>query len=206
MPKSLRKQDEEAIGNLMNFCIDHLTERGQTGSKIYKDLSACYQSFEPGSNTVDTIDSCRNVLQSFDLIVGSTMAAELETLIITGVRSLNYPSSWPKSHRDWVATYMAAHPGTPVAAVGFPPVATWICPTAGGKGTPHQTLCSTATIEHIKPVVWHWNNYGHNQKKGDRRDWYYDFSNLEIICQSCNSSKSGSGQTYQIGTGPNYSN
>lgn len=71
------------------------------------------------------------------------------------------------------------------------------CPKCGdlkGKGS--------MTIDHKRPVSWHWNNHGYDQPQPQRRQWYNDTDNHKIICGGCNSSKGG--ESYSPSVGPNF--
>jgi hypothetical protein len=60
------------------------------------------------------------------------------------------------------------------------------------------------TIEHLQSVVQHWNATGHNESQLHRANWYNDTSNMDILCQPCNSRRGG-GAVYQHNVGTNFS-
>lgn len=47
------------------------------------------------------------------------------------------------------------------------------------------------SLDHRKEVAEHWNDIGSKKDQNTRVDFYSDTSNLDPMCQSCNSSKSG---------------
>ena len=75
----------------------------------------------------------------------------------------------------------------------------FICPECKKSKPPTE-----ATIEHIFPVVKHWNMNGYDQMQNARITWYNDTTNHKIMCQSCNSRLGGKGANYQDDVGPNF--
>ena len=65
------------------------------------------------------------------------------------------------------------------------------------------------TIEHIRPVVDHWNEIGYNVTKAVRNDFFNDVSNMSIRLRSANSADGGhmaaNGVRYRQDVGPDYS-
>ena len=63
----------------------------------------------------------------------------------------------------------------------------------------------TATIEHKRSVVDHWNNEGYNQTAKQRADFYNDTSNMGLMTRK-DASRQGGGtkDRYRQDTGPNY--
>ena len=131
-------------------------------------------------------------------------ADALNNIVTTGIRAMNYPGSWNQAEKLARDTYRGANPGTPIV-IGGAPAATWRCPGAAGNPA-HDALFNDCTIDHVIPVVQHWNNLGHDMDAAGRAAWYRDTTNHEYLCQACNSAKGGGGQNYRILTGPNYSN
>jgi hypothetical protein len=66
------------------------------------------------------------------------------------------------------------------------------------------------TIDHVTPVVEHWNEQGYNQARSERNDWYNDPSNLRPRRAGPNFSDGAklgaSGETFRQDPGPNYGN
>lgn len=64
-------------------------------------------------------------------------------------------------------------------------------------------------IEHIQPVVIHWNTIGHDVSRTVRNDFYNDTSNMTLRLRGPNSSGGGilssQGLRYRQDVGPNYS-
>ncbi len=59
------------------------------------------------------------------------------------------------------------------------------------KACHKQTSFSKGDVDHIIPVVKHFNDGGYLLSKAERVDWYNDESNLQWLCETCNRSKGG---------------
>ena len=205
MAKCLRKQDVAAINEIVQDCLSYLDEnKVNYHNAVYQELLKAYNRFEAKSNTVATMEIVREAVRELDNAFGTTFGNWVEGIIFDGVRSLNYPSHWTRSHKANARTYMLENPGPGIATATDMKVS-WICPGAGGRES-HQHPFGAYTIEHVIPVVDHWNEYGYDQTKQQRKQWYHDFDNLILLCGPCNSAKGGGGSYYRIDTGPNYSN
>lgn len=64
---------------------------------------------------------------------------------------------------------------------------------------------NTASIDHIVPVVAHWNAIGHNTDQVTRQAWYNNTANLRVVYGPHNSSLGGGGQVYQRDVTTNFS-
>ncbi|WP_263228055.1 PAAR domain-containing protein [Pseudomonas alabamensis] len=64
------------------------------------------------------------------------------------------------------------------------------------------------TIEHVVPVVEHWNTQGYNSTRAERNNFYNNIDNMTIRLRSANSSDGGKmsarGVRYRQDVGPNY--
>ncbi len=54
------------------------------------------------------------------------------------------------------------------------------------------------SIDHIKPVVEHFNQIGYALGPWQRKEWYNDVTNLRYMHPACNSRKGGGGERYQL--------
>ena len=200
MAKYLRKSDVRAIEDVINSALDYMNDRQLRGWDIYPALQKCYDNFDEQSNTSATLAECRELIGVFDGMFAKTLSNRLDNIITTGIRVQNYPSHWRMTETQPRDQYRAGNPAP--AMPGF-----WLCPRPNGSHlAAHPAANADCTIEHVNPVVWHWNNHGYNQSKVQRENWYWDTNNHEYLCQACNSSKGGGGLVYQIVTGPNYTN
>jgi Domain of unknown function (DUF4157) len=79
----------------------------------------------------------------------------------------------------------------------------WTCPCCNNVCR-KNIYGEDVTIDHITDCATYWNNAGRDESKQDRINFYNDTSNHEILCRSCNSSKSSGGITYRRMVGPNF--
>jgi hypothetical protein len=79
--------------------------------------------------------------------------------------------------------------------------ATFLCPGVdepGKREEPHLYPDSGATVDHIKPVAWHWTEHGRKIGHDARMDWFVDDdSNMQAMCPRCNTLKKASGHRYE---------
>lgn len=200
MAKYLRKEDVAALEETLQNILSWMEESGKhiTHKAAYEYIGKSFNEFNVESNTADTLAGCSAAVAT----VSDEWAQAIANIVATGIRAMNYPGHWNQAQTTPRDVYRAGHPG-PAIQGG----ASWLCPRPYGSPLPpHPAALGDCTIEHIQPVVWHWNNYGRNQNKAQRKDWCHSTNNHEYLCQSCNSSKSGGGLTYIITTGISYSN
>jgi|GEM_PF-3001264 len=203
MAKFLRKEDVKALNYLVEGYIAFLDDRGLSSTPAAQELIDAYGDISEEGNTVSVIADCVTAAAKLD----ASWAGALNAIVSSGIRQLNYPSSWRVATTRSAQDYITRNPGTPIAVSGGPTVATWVCPGLGVPSHPaHDALPINCTVDHDTPVVWHWNNFGYDTTKIERTEWYHDASNHVIMCGSCNSAKSGGGVFYNIVTGNNYSN
>ncbi|MFT6907439.1 MAG: hypothetical protein ACJAS1_004120 [Oleiphilaceae bacterium] len=200
MAKYLRPEDVAALEETLQNVLSWMEENGKhhTNKAAYESIGKSFGEFSDKSNTADVLENCAAAVAS----VSTDWAQAIANIVATGIRAMNYPGHWNQAQTTPRDAYRSGNPG-PAIKGG----ASWVCPRPYGSPlTPHPAALGDCTIEHIQPVVWHWNNYGRNQTKVQRKAWCHSTANHEYLCQSCNSSKSGGGLTYIIATGPNYSN
>jgi hypothetical protein len=195
MAKYLRPEDVQSLEIFLQDVLSHMEEAGHAQHPSYDLIYQSYNHFDDDSNTAATLAELVNAVSGFNPAWGQ----HINAVVATGIRQMNYPSSWNIAETTPRDAYKLAHPGTGPG--------TWSCPRPQGSGLPaHDASNLDCTIEHIYPVVSHWNTIGHDTTKIARANWYRDLTNHEYLCQACNSSKGGGGAVYNIVTGTNYSN
>jgi hypothetical protein len=86
------------------------------------------------------------------------------------------------------------------------------CPGVPGRIPPHLARVGDKyALDHKVGVATHWKNgaggtpAGSNSAQGDRRGWYGDPANLEVLCRTCNSVKQSGGDQFDPAVGDNFS-
>ncbi|SDZ75722.1 hypothetical protein [Rubrimonas cliftonensis] len=201
MPKALSDQDCEALGEKILDFLSMADEAGKTYDPRIVKLQRAYDTFEPGSNTTDVLAECVAAAAAFRPAWG----AELSAIIAINIRRHNYPTSFQVAARNKAQADVATAAALPLAG-SLGPVPAWTCPGAGTLAHPaHRAPVNAASIDHVVPVVDHWNSAGRFTDKATRAAWCHDTLNHVTLCGPCNSAKSAAA-TYIIVTGPNYSN
>ena len=103
----------------------------------------------------------------------------------SSVRHIFYPGSFSKEALKYID--MIRNDRT----AKCPICGKYLMPEAGKPAKP-------LSIDHINPVVWHFNTVGYRLSQQQRREWYNDTDNLCLVHASCNSRKSGGGLKFDI--------
>ncbi len=77
-----------------------------------------------------------------------------------------------------------------------------MCPGVNGKPAhlaDAQSKNGPPELDHTIEVAQHFKDDGHDQTMAERAVWYQNSGNLETICKSCNSGKSGPPYTFEVG-------
>lgn len=99
----------------------------------------------------------------------------------------------------------AAHVPSPLSH----PNCFW-CPGVSGIVPPHLARVGDKyALDHKVGVATHWKQgaaspAGNNSTQVDRRGWYSDPANLEVLCRKCNSIKQSGGDHFDPDVGPNF--
>jgi hypothetical protein len=194
MARFLRPEDEHAISELVNGYIDFMVNNKLTDYEYYyaayQNLVNAYHSFEQGSNTAAVIATCAAAAD----VVNKDWGNQIRAIAFVGIRASNYPSAF--SNPALLAKQNYINNNTNLQGM-------FRCP---GHGLQAAHWVVALTIDHVVPVVNHWNNTGYNCDRVTRVNWYNHVPNHVYLCGPCNSAKNGGGQYYKIVTGPNYSN
>jgi hypothetical protein len=184
----LSKSKAKALEDAMDAEIDAMIDSGAYDEATLAKMMGAYNSFEEGSNKLETKHSA---------VSSGFSAATTQILDWTTVRAANYPSGFSSAADLARDTYVNAHKN-PLNA------AQWQCPGTSTKPA-HWAPTSDVSIDHIVPVATHWNSTGYNTSRAVRNTWYNDTSNHAYVCKSCNSSMGSGGVFYTKPPGPGYS-
>ena len=186
----LGKERAKNIENQLSDLIDaqnHTAKQEQALDELHENITTDMHDYEAIAKLRDA--SVNQHLPDLDDIADS--------ITVGGPRSNYYPSGFNITARNNRDMYLLTHPAGGKKGTNFK------CP-GNGVTAKHTMPNALASIDHIKPVAWHWNKYGYVSDLTTRVTWFNDITNHEIMCRNCNSSKGSGGVLYT--KQPDYNN